>query len=259
MIEAVLVVLTKANPGREDDLDDWYTNIHLHDALRFRGSIAAQRFVRSADQPADLPADYGWQYLALYDVFDPARFSQEHWENALTSRMMVTTAIDDSVLEDYHYYPLAYRNNDPEVAHSGGVILEQFNAAPGMETQLRDWYAGSYLPSAASRPDVHSAGFLMFRTFGQMLPSVPQYGFVGIYKLNSAQAWQGWQGLPELADSPLVARDTMLVTHWDRLTGRLTKDDVQHPTSAILAAEERARERMGDDVLTGGAEKLGSA
>ncbi len=26
MIEAVLVVLTKAQPGRDADLDDWYTN-----------------------------------------------------------------------------------------------------------------------------------------------------------------------------------------------------------------------------------------
>ena len=54
MIEAILVVMTKAHPGREADLDDWYTNIHVRDALRFRGSISAQRFIRSADQPMDL-------------------------------------------------------------------------------------------------------------------------------------------------------------------------------------------------------------
>jgi hypothetical protein len=73
MIEAILVVMTKAHPGREDDLDDWYTNIHIRDALRFRGSIAAQRFSRSADQPMNLPASFGWQCLALYDVFEPPR------------------------------------------------------------------------------------------------------------------------------------------------------------------------------------------
>ena len=137
MIEAVLVVLTKAHPGREADLDDWYTNIHIRDALGFRGSITAQRFVRSASQPMAAPPEYDGHYFALYDVFDPERFSREHWENALTSRMTVTTAIDDSVLEDYHYYPLAFRNNDPDTAHSGGVIFEQFNAAPGKDTELR--------------------------------------------------------------------------------------------------------------------------
>lgn len=45
MIEAVLVGLTKAHPGREADLDDWYTHIHVRDALRFRGSVTAQKFL----------------------------------------------------------------------------------------------------------------------------------------------------------------------------------------------------------------------
>src|SRR3546814_9362138 len=112
MIEAILVVLTKAVPGRDDDLNDWYTNIHIRDALRFRGSITAQRFKRSENQVQTLTPDFDWQYLALYDVFDAQRFSQEHWDNALTSRMMVTDAIDDNVLEDYHYYPLQFRDNE---------------------------------------------------------------------------------------------------------------------------------------------------
>ncbi len=259
MIEAVLVVQTKAHPGREDDFDDWYTNIHFRDALRFRGSVTAQRFALSADQPIALPAQYDWQCLAFYDVFDPERFSREHWENALTPRMMVTTAIDDSTLEDYHYYPLAFRNTDPDTAHSGGVIFEQFNAADGKDTDLRAWYGDEYLPAAARRPGVQTAGFLMFRTFGQMIPTQPQYRYVGIYKVNSADAWKGWKDAPELSASPLIDQTSLLVTHWDRLTEKFTKDDVQHPTSQGLAAEERARARMGDDVMTGGTEKLGTA
>lgn len=259
MIEAVLVVLTKARPGREADLDDWYTNIHIRDALRFRGSIAAQRFTRSSDQPMDIPAGYDWQYLALYDVFDPERFSREHWDNALTNRMMVTTAIDDSVLEDYHYYPLAFRNNDPDTEHSGGVIFEQFSAAPGEDAELRAWYADEYLLAAARRTGVHSAGLLAYRSFGQMIPTVPQYNYVGVYKVNSPDAWKGWQGTPLLSATPLIDNASLLVTHWDRLTRKLTKDHVQHPTSEGLAAEENARTRMGDDVMTGGTEKLGAA
>jgi hypothetical protein len=53
--------------------------------LRFRGSIAAQRFSRSAQQPINLPASFDWQCLALYDVFDAERFSREHWDNAITT------------------------------------------------------------------------------------------------------------------------------------------------------------------------------
>ncbi len=259
MIEAVLVVLTKAVPGREADLDDWYSNIHIRDALRFRGSITAQRFSRSSDQPMDLPASFDWQCLALYDVFDAARFSREHWENALTSRMMVTDAIDDSVLEDYHYYPLAFRDNDPGTAHSGGVILEQLNAAPGQEAAFREWYSHVYLPQAARRPGVKSAGFAVFRSHGQMIPTTPSHNYVGIYKVNDPGAWQAWQASSALADAACVDHASLRITHWDYLTGMLTKDAVQNPDSQGLAAEEQARLRMGDRVLTSGTEKLGAA
>lgn len=259
MIEAILVVMTKAHPNREDDLDDWYTNIHIRDALRFRGSITAQRFIRSTEQPMDLPESFDWQCLALYDVFDAERFSREHWDNALTSRMMVTNAIDDSVLEDYHYYPLAFRDNDPATCHSGGVVLEQLNATPGQDQDLRDWYVEQYMPQAAKRPGVQSAGFLMFRSYGQMIPTTPSYNYVGIYKVNDVNSWQTWQGTPLLAGAPCVDQSSLRVTNWEHLTVKLTKDAVQNPTSQGLAAEEQARAHMGDKVLTGGAEKLGAA
>ncbi len=258
MIEAILVVLTKARPGREDDLDDWYTNIHVRDALRFRGSVTAQRFGRSVHQPMDLPPEFDWQFLAFYDVFDAERFSREHWDNALTTRMMVTDAIDDSVLEDYHYYPLAFRSNDPSLAHGGGVILEQLNAAPGSDAAFREWYAAEYLPHALRRPGVISGAFAMFRTHGQMIPTMPGHGYVGIYKVNDTDAWKAWRETDELTGAPCVDRNTIRVTHWDRITPLITKDAVLNPPGKDLVAEENARARMGDKVLTSGTDKLGS-
>jgi hypothetical protein len=258
MIEAVLVVLTKAVPGLESDMDDWYTNIHIRDALRFRGSATAQRFRWSANQPA-YPPDFDWQYLALYDVFDPPRFSQEHWENALTSRMKVSEAIDDSVLYDYHYYPLHFVDRDPAMPHDGGVILEQLRPAEGREAEFREWYGAEYLPQAMRRPGVKSGAFLVYRPEGQMIPSRPDHGHVGIYRVNGLDAVGAWRDAPAtLADSGLLMESGVVVTHWDRVTDRITKDAVQHPTAAALADEERARAHMGDRVKTGGAEKLGS-
>jgi hypothetical protein len=257
MIEAILVVLSKAHPGRDDDLNDWYTNIHLRDALRFRGSIAAQRFQRSATQLSSLPEKFDWQYLALYDVFDAALFSREHWDNALTARMKITDAFDDSVLEDYHYYPLQFRDNDPETPHRGGVILEQINPAPGQEQAFHQWYNNEYLPASVRRPGVHSGAFLMFRTYGQMLPTLPVHRYVAIYRVNDAAAFEAWRQDRHLAESGFVDQATLLVTNWDKLTDRLTEDDVHHTCAAALAEEERARERMGDKIATGGREKLG--
>jgi hypothetical protein len=256
MIEAILVVLTKAMPGRQEDLDDWYTNIHIRDALRFRGSIAAQRFKLSAAQGQELGPAFDWQYLALYEVFDAPRFSREHWENALTSRMMVTDAIDDSVLDDYHYYPLQFRDNNPEVKHRGGVVLEQLNPAAGREAEFDRWYNDSYLPETVRHPGVHSGSFLVFRAYGQMLPTTPTHHYVGIYRIDDQAALAAWRDRRDLQDSPLVDWTACRVTCWDKVTERLTEDQVHHPTSESLAAEERARARMGDRVRTGGREKL---
>ena len=106
---------------------------------------------------------------------------------------------------------------------------------------------------------MQSAALLAYRCFGQMIPTTPRYNYVGIYKVNSGDSWKAWKDLPELAGSPLVEQESLLITHWDKLTEKLTKDQVQHPTSEGLAAEEGARARMGDDVMTGGTEKLGTA
>jgi hypothetical protein len=254
MIEAILVVYSRPKPGRDEDFNDWYTNIHLRDALRFRGSIAAQRFKFSKTQPnADT---FEWQYLALYDVFDAARFSREHYDNALTTRMAVTDAFDDSVLADYHYYPLQFRDNDPETPKKGGVILEQLTAAQGKEAAFRAWYEGEYMNAAMKRPGVQSGALLVYRTYGQIFPTVPEHHFVAIYRVADDKAAAAWGADGLLSGSALVDQTKTRATHWDKVNDRLTEDAIHHTSAAALAEEERARARMGNQVATGGREKL---
>ena len=257
MIEAVLVVFTRAHPGRDDDLNDWYTNIHLRDALRFRGSIAAQRFRRSAAQVQASPHGSGWGYLALYDVYDAARFAREHWENAFTTRMQITDALDDGELNDFHYYPLHFRCADPATPHTGGVVIEQFNPAPGKDDALRAWYDTTYLPAVAATEGVHSSALLMYRSYGQIMPHAPGHRFVGIHRLNDTGALAAWRGGNSIVGNALIDQTSLAVTHWDALTPRITEDDVHHTTAAALAAEEHARAHMGDRILTLGREKIG--
>ena len=250
MIEAVLVVFTNARPGREADFDDWYTNIHLRDALRFRGSISAQRFrwsVRQADQSS---GDFGWAYLALYDVFDAERFTREHIENALTTRMMVTDAIAADALNDFHYFPLAFRDNDPETPHKGGVVVELLNPATGCEGAFRQWYQDQHMPERLRRPGVQSGAFLMFRPHGQLVETLPDYTHVGIYRVDGMQDRDGWREQLDEAGTGLVDGDRCRVTCWDPITPRITEDQVFFTDADALAAEERARSRMGDKVLT---------
>jgi hypothetical protein len=119
MIEAMLVVLTNPSSGREDDFNDWYTNIHLRDVLRFRGPIAARRFKRSATQVQDSSRVSAWHYLALYEVSDPALFTNEHYDYSGTKWMRITDAIDVSVLNDFHYLVMETVNQPPPVANLG--------------------------------------------------------------------------------------------------------------------------------------------
>jgi hypothetical protein len=250
MIEAVLVLFTNPKPGRDADFNDWYTHIHMRDALRFRGSIAAQRFRWSPIQAQDYPAGYGWDYLALYDVFDAERFTREHIDNALTTRMMVSDAIATDRLNDYHYYPLQFRDNDVERRHEGGVILEQINPAPGREAEFRDWYNDRYLPEAARRPGVGSAAFLAFRPHGQLVEFLPEHSHVGIYRIKDDAAIAAWRVSDLLTGADCVDRATLAITCWQPMTGRISEDAVIHTDAAGLAGEEQARARMGDNVLT---------
>lgn len=255
MTEAILVVLSKPVAGRDDDFNDWYSNIHMRDALRFRGSIAAQRFTLATTQPVPPPADFDWRYLALYEVFDAQRFSLEHWENALTPRMKITDAFDDTVLEDYHYYPVQYRNDDPGRTHAGGVVLEQMRPAAGREAEFARWCGDVHFPAAAARPDVHAAMLLVFREHGQMLPTTPSHRTVALYWTHAPDGPADWPA-PSGEAAALLEPGTTQITAWSPITARLTTDQVRHTDAAALAAEERARAHMGDRLLAGGREKL---
>ena len=55
-----MIVLTNAVPGREDEFNRWYDEIHLADVLKVEGVRAARRF-RAVDSGA-------WRYVAIYDL-----------------------------------------------------------------------------------------------------------------------------------------------------------------------------------------------
>ena len=44
-----LIVLTNPVDGREDEYNDWYTNVHLDDVLKIPGVVGAQRFRRTSN------------------------------------------------------------------------------------------------------------------------------------------------------------------------------------------------------------------
>lgn len=61
-----LVVMLNAAEGRDDELNDWWTNTHIPDVLKIPGFISAQRH-RLAEMQRD-GAGREWNYLTIYQV-----------------------------------------------------------------------------------------------------------------------------------------------------------------------------------------------
>jgi hypothetical protein len=61
-----LIALTNPLEGRDDEFNDWYTNVHLADVLKLPGVTAAQRY-RLADVQ-HRPGPFEWSYMAVYEI-----------------------------------------------------------------------------------------------------------------------------------------------------------------------------------------------
>lgn len=64
--KGVLVALTNAVEGREEEFNKWYNEVHLPDVLKIPGIIGAKRYRLSNDQRGDGPFPY--RYLAIYEI-----------------------------------------------------------------------------------------------------------------------------------------------------------------------------------------------
>jgi hypothetical protein len=247
MLESLLVVFTRPRPGQEDQFNDWYSNIHLHDAMRFRGGVATQRFKLAARQPAGYTDPAHCDYLALYEVTDAARFTQEHIDSVGTDRQEISLAIDHTQANDFYYYFCHFVDNASGEPPAGNVVMQQMRVSPDKATDFRHMYAAEYLMPATRRPGVRSGALLAYHKRGQMFPNDPSANFIAVYRLEDPTAMDNWAGAKALAQSPLV--EYMQTSWWDVLVPRLTKDAVLNPTAELAAAEKNARLRMGDKII----------
>lgn len=59
-----MVVMSTPQPGREDEYNDWYQNVHLGELLALPGFRCAQRFRMSRG----LGVGQAYPYLAIYEI-----------------------------------------------------------------------------------------------------------------------------------------------------------------------------------------------
>jgi hypothetical protein len=64
MPKGVLLVMSQSVPGKEEEYNDWYINVHIPELLEVPGIAAAQRF-EAVDAPnSQTPPQ---KYLAIYE------------------------------------------------------------------------------------------------------------------------------------------------------------------------------------------------
>ena len=90
-----LIALTNAVAGRDDEFNDWHTNVHLADVLKLPGVVAAQRYRMSGTQHRPGPFDYG--YMAVYEIeIDDIRTTLDELKVVSgTDRMPLSPALQD--------------------------------------------------------------------------------------------------------------------------------------------------------------------
>lgn len=66
MSHRTYIVLCSALPGRDAELNEWYSDRHVPQVLRIPGVRAAQRFRLAPVQRTEPP--YAYDYLAIYEI-----------------------------------------------------------------------------------------------------------------------------------------------------------------------------------------------
>ncbi|MCK9542594.1 MAG: hypothetical protein M0R03_11260 [Novosphingobium sp.] len=245
-MQSFLTVLINPVAGREDDFNDWYTNVHIRDVMRFAGSIRVQRLI-AAEIQVQTPSH---KYFTIYDTFDPALLSLEHKQAMGTRRMVVTHAHDKTDVINGYYYPVAARTNQPTslTPDNQSLVLEQINVPAARQADFEDWYATDRLPALLCRPS-HVSGMLMrFDPAGQMFTFEPAFSHIAIWRVeNLASALPAWSEGP--ADGRMAELNRR-VAFFDVMGPYLTRDDVFNASEEQLEVEEAARRRAEQSTAT---------
>jgi hypothetical protein len=105
MSKYTMIVLTRPVEGREDEYNDWYTNIHLPEVLGTEGFLAAQRFKLAGGPDAPAP------YLAIYEIesADFAGSFAKLIQRVEEGKIAISTALDEPTAIAAAYQPITER------------------------------------------------------------------------------------------------------------------------------------------------------
>lgn len=250
-LESILVVYQNPQEGRLSAYDDWYTNIHIRDAMRLDGAIATRRFAVHPLQPTiggsrSMPAH--WAHT-IYEWESASASVKGHHERAGTSQMEISRDCSFRALRDYFFRPchLSHGWSAEEGFRKGNSVLTVLLRPKANEAEFIDWFAGEHAPEICAYDGIGTAA--LFSLHEEQSLSIPcEFPMVAIYGLTDVSA-----ALATWADagSALAARvSTMEAGCWEARTDRLHASEVAHPGAQAAAEERRARADHAGNYLT---------
>ena len=95
MAKYCFVVFSDPTPGKEDEYNSWYDDVHLPEVLAVPGFVSARR-LKIADVPAVENTTLPGRYLTLYEMEtdDPDAVLTYMWSCAGTDAITLSDAID---------------------------------------------------------------------------------------------------------------------------------------------------------------------
>jgi hypothetical protein len=253
--ESILLVFQNPVAGRMEAYDDWYTNVHIRDAMRLDGAIATQRFIASGDQPvigATRGAPAHWAHT-IYEWESAAKSVEGHRARATTPQMEISRDGDFRNLRDYFYRPAFLSHGWSREAgfRRGTDVLTCMIVPPAERADFARWFRGAHARAILALDGIASVGLFELHT-EQSLPIAARFAMAAVYSLapgrGALEAWSAAQGRNE--DGNLAARAEIEATCWVPRTPRLRAEEVANPTVASAAEERRARSAYQDRYLS---------
>lgn len=255
-LASIFIVMTDAYEGQEDEFNDWYTNIHCHDTMRFKGSVAVQRWKLSRHQLRYNAAYFGpWQpWLCIYEVGDTQENIDVHIADTFTDRLPITSAQRCEAAEDFYYVPSRPGKDAIEAfaSQDGDLITIRMNAKPGKEAEFIKWYTEDYLPRTLKLIGF-KAGDLYRLAAIQLIDGKAPFDFTAVYHV--ADPMVAIESLDShlanantVLDCPLVDTQSVRVACYSPITSRFTSEQARNLPRVQRQLEDEFREATKDRV-----------
>lgn len=255
-LESILVVFQNARDGRRESYDDWYTNVHIRDAMRIEGAIATQRFVTANEQPMIAGAPIQPAYFAhtIYEWESAAKSVVGHSERAGTPLMEISNDCSFNGLLDYFFRPvfLSHGWSREEGFRRGDSVMTVLISPSESDQAFTEWFRSIHVPAVLGLGGIGSAGLFSLHE-EQSLPVPLRFPFVAVYGLTdrsvATRSWSEQAGTGSAADLTAKAQE-IEVGCWQPRIARLRAEQVANPDAASAAKEARARALYADRFLS---------